>query len=326
VGGEPGTLRKNQLDEAGTTAVFAEDRFSVSERLSAVAGLRWSSSLRRVVDDFPGDGDQSDSRRFDAVTPRFGALYEMPSLAGQVYMNLSRTYEPPLLLEVNSLAVPGFIDLRAQDAWQLEAGIRGSAHGWVWDAAAYDITVRNEILNSNVQPFPGAPFTVPTYRNAERTRHRGIEAGIEREIATGILSGRNGGDRLTARAAYAWNHFRYVEDTEYAGNVIPGAPTHVFDGELSYRHPNGFGFRPSVQWAGGDYYVNSANTVRNNGWLTVSARAEYLLTRFDARIFVEGRNLTDRLYSGAVNVDDAAGRFFLPADRRSFNAGLQWQH
>jgi hypothetical protein len=51
-----------------------------------------------------------------------------------------------------------------------------------------------------------------------------------------------------------------------------------------------------------------------------------LLPRFNGRLFVEGRNLTDQLYSGAVTVDDAGGRYFLPADRRSVYAGVQWQH
>jgi hypothetical protein len=70
--------------------------------------------------------------------------------------------------------------------------------------------------------------------------------------------------------------------------------------------------------------VNSANTVNNKGWFTVGARAELLLPHVNGRLFIEGRNLTDRIYSGAVTVDDAGGRYFLPADRRSIYAGLQW--
>ena len=60
--------------------------------------------------------------------------------------------------------------------------------------------------------------------------------------------------------------------------------------------------------------------------MTVGARGELLLQRFDARVFVEARNITDRVYSGAVNVDDAAGRYYQPADRRGIYAGVQWQH
>jgi iron complex outermembrane receptor protein len=325
-GGKEGALTKDQRDEAGTTAFYAEDRFSVTPRLSTVAGLRWATSLRRVRDHFLSNGDQSATRNFDAFTPRLGLLYDMPSLNGQLYANISRTYEPPLLLELNSLAVPGFVDVKPQDARQLEVGTRGSGRGWTWDVALYSIAIRDEIMNLNVQPFSGATFTVPTYRNADRTRHRGIEAGFEHDVTTNLLAHDRGGDRLSAHVAYTLNDFRFVRDSVYAGNRLPGAPDNVLNAELVYRHPAGITIRPSMEWVSGNYFTNSANTVSNDGWITFSARAELLMPHYNTRLFIEGRNLTDRIYSGAVTVDDAAGRYFLPADRRTLYAGIQWQH
>jgi iron complex outermembrane receptor protein len=250
----------------------------------------------------------------------------MPSLNGQLYANISRTYEPPLLLELNSLAVPGFVDVKPQDARQLEVGTRGSGRGWTWDVALYSIAIRDEIMNLNVQPFSGATFTVPTYRNADRTRHRGIEAGFEHDVTTNLLAHDRGGDRLSAHVAYTLNDFRFVRDSVYAGNRLPGAPDNVLNAELVYRHPAGITIRPSMEWVSGNYFTNSANTVSNDGWITFSARAELLMPHYNTRLFIEGRNLTDRIYSGAVTVDDAAGRYFLPADRRTLYAGIQWQH
>jgi iron complex outermembrane receptor protein len=325
-GGNEGALTKNQRDRAGTKAIYAENRFNATPHVALVAGLRWASSLREVEDRFPSNGDQSASRTFDAFTPRIGVLYDVTKLHGQVYANASRTYEPPLLIELNSLAVPGFVNVLPQDARQIELGTRGNASGWTWDAALYTIDIRNEILNVNVQPFPGAPFTVPSYRNAERTRHRGIEAALEHDVATNLLTHASGGDRLSAHVAYTLNHFTFQRDSLYEGNRIPGAPENVFNGELVYRHPAGITLRPSVEWVSGSYFANSANAVRNDGWVTIGGRAELLLPRFNGRLFVEGRNLTDQLYSGAVTVDDAGGRYFLPADRRSVYAGVQWQH
>jgi hypothetical protein len=40
--------------------------------------------------------------------------------------------------------------------------------------------------------------------------------------------------------------------------------------------------------------------------------------------FLEGRNLLDERYSGSVQVDNAAARFYEPSDRRAFYAGLRW--
>jgi hypothetical protein len=39
---------------------------------------------------------------------------------------------------------------------------------------------------------------------------------------------------------------------------------------------------------------------------------------------VEARNLLDTRYSGSVQVDNAAGAYYEPADARSLFAGLRW--
>ena len=95
--------------------------------------------------------------------------------------------------------------------------------------------------------------------------------------------------------------------------------------ELAYRHPSGLTLRPSVEWVPSGYFVDSGNTVSNGGWTVLGARAELLVPRFESTVFVEGRNLADRRYSPSVQVDDAAGRFFNPADGRSLYVGLRWQ-
>lgn len=41
-------------------------------------------------------------------------------------------------------------------------------------------------------------------------------------------------------------------------------------------------------------------------------------------LFAAGQNLTNRNFSQSVQVDNAAGNFFEPADGRSFYAGLRW--
>ncbi len=81
-----------------------------------------------------------------------------------------------------------------------------------WDVSLYDVELRNEILNLNVQPFPSAPFTVPTYRNAPRTRHSGIKAGAEYQIPGGVFVSGDVRDHLTVRLAYTYGRFVYVED------------------------------------------------------------------------------------------------------------------
>ena len=319
--GEHGALTKDQQDRVYGLAGYAEELLELSPRLSVVAGVRLDHSIRKSADTFLADGDQSDRRVFNAVLPKVGLLYELPDSAGQFFANASRSSEPPLLLELNSLAVPGFIDLEAQDAWQFEVGTRGRRGGIAWDASLYDIELRNEILNLNVQPFPGAPFTVPTYRNSPRTRHSGVELGVELRTAAHLLAS---ADAITARLAYTYGRNRFVRDSSFAGNTIPGAPTHHLNAELRYAHPAGVSITPTAEWAPGHYFVNSANTASNRGWFIVGLRAEWTLPAAGLSIFAAGQNLTGENRSPSVQVDNANGRYFEPMDGRSFYLGARW--
>jgi iron complex outermembrane recepter protein len=311
--GAHGALRKDQNDQAAGLALYGENSLALTPRLTAVAGVRFDHAIRKSRDFFLADGDQTDHRVFDALLPKIGMLYALPSVAGQLYANVSRSFEPPLLLELNSLTVPGFIHLRGQDGWQMELGVRGAAGGVRWDVAAYDIELNDEILNLNVQPFPGAPFTVPTYRNAPRTRHYGLETGAEADLPFG-----------RARVAYTFARYRFVSDPLYDGNEIPGAPRHHVQAQFRYQHPSGFALTPSLEWVPSGYYVNSANDARNEGWATLGVRAEWGFERVGLTAFAGGQNLTDTRYAASVQVDNAAGRSFEPADGRSFYVGFQW--
>ena len=69
--------------------------------------------------------------------------------------------------------------------------------------------LENEILNINVQPFPGAPFTVPTYRNAPRTRHYGLETGLEYHLQGGLFRRGAKRDEARLRLAYTFAQYRF---------------------------------------------------------------------------------------------------------------------
>ena len=324
VAGKHGALTKDQKDEVSALGVYAENVLSLTPRLSGVVGARYERSTRKSTDYFLSNGDQSDSRVYKPITPRAGFVYALPSAEGQLFANVSRTFEPPLLLELNSLDIPGFIDLRGQDALQYELGARGSRLGIAWDVALFDVELKNEILNINVQPFPGAPFTVPTYRNADRTRHRGVEAGLTWQLPGAVFLRGPVDDHLVARVAYTLARFTFQRDSTYEGNDIPGAPAHHVAAELKYLHPSGFSIAPAVEWVPKAYYVNSDNTVKNDGWATLGVRVEWNIERAGLSAFVAGQNLADRRYSGSVQVDNAAGKYFEPSDGRTFYGGLRW--
>jgi iron complex outermembrane receptor protein len=319
VAGQSGDLVADFETSARNVGFFFEDQFYLKSDFRLVLGGRADWSRREFTDFFLADGDRSDEKTFNAFVPKLGFVWDARPDA-QVYGNASRSYEPPLLLELTSFGAPEFLDLRAASAWQFEIGSRGT-HGehLSWDVAFYDAEIQDEILNVNLRPFPGAPFTIPSYRNVDRSRHTGLELGSVLSYAD--VAG--DGSLFSWRTAYTWSRFRFLDDPVYADNELPGAPRHLVRTELRYDHGAGFWVAPNLDWSPTFYFVDSANTVTNDGYAVLNLKVGYDFRKFEA--FFQATNLTDRNYSGSVQVDSEIGFFFEPSNGRSAFVGLRWK-
>lgn len=308
--GDRGPLAADFTNGATSWAAYAEHQFDATPLMTLTIGARADSARRTFDDHFLGDGDRSDSRTFSSFSPRFGLLWSVASNA-QLFANASRSYEPPLLLELTSFGAPGFIDLDAQSTWQFEIGSRGQRGGFGWDAALYDAEIDDEIVNVNVRPFPNAPFTVPSYRNVARTRHRGVEIGGQARM----------GD-LSARIAYTLSDFRFVDNPEFAGNRLPGAAPHIIHAELRADLRGERWLATSIDWSPQRFFADSANSVTSDPYAVVNLRGGWTWRSLET--FAEISNITDEHYSPTVQVDSAVGRFFEPGTPRSISIGVRW--
>jgi iron complex outermembrane receptor protein len=328
--GHRGAVTKDQLNISTNVGVYAEDQFDVTPTFTAVVGGRAQYAVREVRDRFLIDGNQSDSVDFFSFVPKFGFVWKVAPTV-QIFGNASRSYEPPLMLE---LTAPGQIggnlsQLEAQKAWQFELGTRGTwGDRLTWDVAVYDIELWDEIKNTNVQPFPGAPFTIPRFTNIDRSRHSGVEFGADlvlvRDAAKAMRLGATG-DALTTRVAYTYSRFVFVDDPVFNNNYIPGVPQHFIRGELRYDHLSGFWIAPNVEWVPTSYFVNSENTVRTPSYALGNVRMGFDHKPTNLSVFFEARNLANQNYVSSVVVDTANARYFEPGDGRAFYGGVSWR-
>jgi iron complex outermembrane receptor protein len=328
--GNRGAKSKDQFNIANNVAGYLEEQLDLTSTFTAVAGGRVNYATREVRDRFEANGNQSDAVDFLSASPRAGFVWKVAPTV-QAFGNASHAYEPPALLE---LTAPGQLggnlgQLAAQKSWQFEVGTRGNVGDRLaWDVAVYDAELWDEIQNVNVQPFPGASFTIPRYRNIDRSRHTGVEAGVDLLLVKDILS-RIGlglaGDSLRARAAYTWSRFVFVNDVNFGDNDLPGAPRHFIQTELRYDHGSGFWMAPGLDIVPEGYFVNSENDARNDSYTLVNFKAGFEHKASGLGVFFEARNLTATSYSAAVATDDANRRFFFPGDGRSFYGGLSWR-
>jgi iron complex outermembrane recepter protein len=336
--GAPPAMTKNQINTADSIALYVEDQLDVTPAVTLIAGGRGQYALRGVRDRFikndgPGDTDGNDSDGVDflSFSPRAGFVWRAAKTV-QVYGNASHAYEPPLLLE---LTAPGQLQghlgqLAAQKSWQFELGTRGDLGTRLgWDLSVYDIELWDEIQNVNITPFPGAPFTIPRFRNIDRTRHTGLEAGVDvlvvQDLARALGLG-SAGDTLRARGAYTFSRFVFVDDVNFGNNDLPGAPRHALRGEVRYDHASGVWIAPNVEVVPHGYFVNSENNARTQAYTAFGTRLGYTYKPWQLSLFVEGRNLTNATYASSVVVDAANRRFFEPADGRAFYGGVEWRY
>ena len=328
--GQRGAITKDQINVSTNAGLYVEDQFALTPTFTPVAGGRLQYAVREVRDRFLSDGNQSGSVDFFSFTPKLGFVWKVAPTV-QVFANASRSYEPPLMLELTAPGqIPGTLDqLQAQKAWQFEVGTRGTLGRRVaWDLSLYDIELRDEIQNVNIQPFPFAPFTIPRYQNIPKSRHSGVEAGLDvvvlQDVARSLGLGAIG-DSVTARLAYTYSRFVFVDNPTFDSNDLPGAPRHFVRSELRYDHQSGAWFAPNVEFVPRGYFVDSANTTRTPSYGLVGVRMGYDHKPTNLSVFFEARNLTDKRYVSSVVVDSAVGRFFEPGDGRAFYGGVSWR-
>ncbi len=349
--------RSAQLQRRFTQTVnlgaYLEGQLDLFPTFTLVAGGRLIHSRREgTVTNFLPPGFPSQeldaTRTFSAFSPKIGFIYR-PTNTVQLFGNVSRVYEPPINIQlIQALNVNGlppseaFIDVDAQRGWQFEVGYRGKAWEGLlsWDITAYDLELRKEHLVTELT-VPGIG-EIPTFANAQNTRHTGIEVGgaivLSRCLFT--CSESLNPDQLTFRGSYTWSRYKFLDDefkfsggttvlNAEAGNTIPGVPTHWISGELRYEHPVGFWVAPNVQWSPKGYFVDYQNTLKNPPFFILNLKGGWQVHK-QLTIFLEGRNLTNQNYAGSVlagglnDVTATNTSVFLPSWPLSVFGGIEF--
>jgi iron complex outermembrane recepter protein len=328
-GGQPAARTGKSDQESVNLELYADNQHYILDNVAIVGGFQASYNTRKFDDRFPptvADPDNSDKQEFFGFSPKLGLRYEFLKTA-QAYFNVSRSYEPPSFGELVGSRDGGLVELDAQRATTVEVGTRGDFAKLNWDVSYYYAWLEDELLSLN-DPDGNPLGTV----NAKKTIHQGFEVGLGYSIWEGLAAKdpkyASGNDRITVRASYAWNDFRFDDDSVYGDNELAGVPEHVLRAELRYEHPNGFYAGPNVEWAPQRVFVDHQNTFSADPYAILGFRMGYKLPK-NVSIFFDARNLTDKKYAATTGVISNANgndtRQFLPGDERSFYVGVEWK-
>jgi iron complex outermembrane receptor protein len=286
--------------------------------LTLVAGGIYTAGERKIDNRLaPARSGKAD---FDSFAPKFGLLFE-PAEHLQFYANYSRSIELPGYSELSQIpfgGVPGFTPVGAQKAWTAEIGTRGTLGIAAWDVSVYRADLKGEMLQFAVgTDYPAATF------NADRTRHQGIEAGLDLALAPWA--------RL--RQVYMLNDFRFRHDVGYGDNRLPVIPKHQYRAELRLG-TDAVSVTPGIEWTPKGAWADYFNTLRTPGYATFSLRAEAEV-REGIRLFLDARNLAGKKAIGDVSAlvryvadnpataaDDSSVAFY-PIERRAIYGGVR---
>ncbi|MGH8601660.1 MAG: TonB-dependent receptor family protein [Gammaproteobacteria bacterium] len=310
--GEPvrGARTKVDKSEAFTAEVFAEDQLVLDDRWTLVGGVQLAYA-NRENDAVFGSGVTADEDYF-GVNPKLGFIFRVDE-AVQLFGNVSRSFEPPTILEFANTTA-GSLD--AQEATTIEIGTRGSSPLLKWEVAFYHSWVEDEILQVET-PVGSGEFE--TNNASETTLHTGVELGVDGKLPLHLVfGGSDGSGALHFLGTYTYNRLVFDDEPLLGDSDIPGIPTQFGRAELLYEHPSGFFIGPTLE-ASDSWFVDFANTLEADSYWLFGAKAGFKTKRIS--VFVEGRNLTDEAYASNTDIiDDARKSFFGPP--RIFNPGM----
>jgi iron complex outermembrane receptor protein len=322
-GGLRGDLRSRFVGEAINAAFYADQSVRLGQRVDLDLGARVQYSHRSREDRL---SDDYDGTHYWSASPSLGLSWH-PRENHHVYLSASHSYEPAVLLEITSTGnLESDLDtLRPQRAWQFEAGWRGQQGERLrWDLAVYDSELRNEIININTTPFPGAGFTIPGFTNVSASRHQGIELGLDLLLARGLARrrGRAGDDSLELSLTLNAVEFHYVDDPLFGDNEMPAVPPRFGGVALDYQHEDGCWARAGMEFVN-DYSANGLGTQAVPGWELYSLAAGWQLHE-QLEITLEVENLLDRRHVSTVVADSDDDHYIQPGQRRTLSAGLHY--
>lgn len=319
------TLLLYQDETMTSVGPFAQLQVDPHPRVTMSLGGRWDRIGFRAEDHFLADGgDDSGDRAMTAASGHVGAVWRASGTFAP-YANLSTAFETPTTTElaVRPDGLGGFNpDLDPQRVRTVELGARGALGTRLrYEVALFQADAEDAIVQ--YLEAGGRAF----FRNAGRTRNRGVELGLTGTVTQGIQ----------LRAAYTHADYRFVEyrvpsATQPApaldtldGNRLAGAPGNTL--RLGLRTAwRGFAL-DADHTLQGSLFGDDRNAIRVDGWgdgqLNVRASWAGTLAAWRVEPFVAVQNALDVDYVGAVTVNGAFNRVFEPAPLRNWYAGIE---
>ncbi|KAA0874178.1 TonB-dependent receptor family protein [Nitrincola tapanii] len=257
-------------------------------------GLRYEMFKQAMFTKYrPGSSSEGrgEKERNELFLPGLSLLYSGWDHT-EVYAGIHRGYAPASARSEDFPLIP-------ETGINSQLGIRSQAiTGLSLDAALYHNRIKNTLIRNSVDSFGDALFI-----NAADSRISGLDLGLRLDSNAFVDSPYN----LFAETALNYTRARFSQGA-LKGNHVPEVPEWAGSLTLGVEHAQGW--QLSATWSHfGAFFTDIENTReldvtgseddagRVQSRTLLSARASYTLpTQLDTTLWIQGRNLTNKLY------------------------------
>lgn len=310
-----GTIARDRIDSAESFALYAQNRFDLTEQLSITPALRVERYTQERTDLRNGRSAKTDNTE---VMPGLGATFQV-NPAAQVYASVYEAFAPAL----NGDSLNNLQDqqLDAEKSLNIEVGVRGTQ-----DQLSYEMTVFR--MDFDNQIVPANSNTNFQNTNGGKTLHQGLEGAISYDFGNGLDVFAN----LTWIADAEFNGDRFAANgvtlTTPDGNRIPYTPEWVANVGVAYE-VNDWRTQLSAHYMGSQFtdVLNTKPIAENtsgfftgelDAYTTVDLTSRYQVNP-QLEVYGSIRNLLDEHYMASLRQGIYVG------PERSFEAGVKYR-
>ncbi|GMN09320.1 TonB-dependent receptor PqqU [Croceitalea sp. MTPC9] len=304
---------------------FGSLLYPLSEKLSAQVGLSINKTDYDYQDMFnTGADNRSANRNFKAILlPSLNLNYAF-SKDYQLYANISRGFSNPTLEE--TLTPDGVInpDIAQETGTNYELGstLYFDERRLNINLAIYQMNIQNLLVAERVNEdqFVG--------RNAGKTRHRGLELGVNYNL---MISNKVQVSPFVNLTLTDHSFIEFIDEGDnFSRNPLTGVPKQRATAGLQFRFFDDFYLNTTYQYVGA-IPLTDANSLSSDPFNIMNARMGYykkLSKHFSLGLDFGINNLFDDVYAQSVliNTQGFGGReprYFYPGDELNYYGSLR---
>lgn len=316
--GLPTQAKFSNSTESVQGLAFAGLQFNQQDLVFVEAGIGWTETIyTNTGTNFVLSGDSADLRTrlpYRALLPRLAASFRLiPNV--KFYVNANTGTSAPSVFEVVNPYDGRFSEqLLAEDAYNLEMGIKGFSSKWQLqgEVTAYRMNLKNPILEN-------AASEGPLYFNLNESRiQQGLELWVQKDWS---FDDHPWMDHMSVNVNSTLNTYGYQSDSL----EVPGTPFATAQIQFTATSHSGMVLLLSDRWTDA-MYLNSLGTVKSKPYHLGQIEVRYQEPFFNNRLKLElqfgVRNLWNAAYSSFFQLDGVFGRYYNPSPTRSFFGGV----